>query len=277
MPVNPGIAYQKAEQEYVQARTDSQRLIALKKMLTLVPKHKGSEKLQKQIKEKIAKIRYKKEKEIKQKKAQHTEIIKKEGAAAVVLVGTVNSGKSTLLAKLTNSKVKIAEYPFTTKKPELGIIDYKGIKIQVIEVPAIIKNFNETEKAPYFLSLIKSADLIVLLFKNAEEKKLLDSELSDIEIPKLIYNNEEDFKDRIWNKLDLIKVHTKMPGKKPNYPPVALKKGSTIEDLAEHVHKDFIRNFKFARIWGKSAKFQGQNISLNHVLQDEDTVELHLK
>ena len=277
MPVNPGIAYQKAEQEYVKATTDSQRLIALKKMITLVPKHKGSEKLQKGIKEKIRKLKYKKEKEIKQKKSQHVEVIKKEGAATIVLVGTTNSGKSTLLSKLTNAKVKIADYPFTTKKPELGIMDYKGIKIQVVEIPAIIENFNETEKAPYFLSIINTADLIILFFNNAEEKKLLDSELPGIEIPMLIYNNEENIKDKIWKKLSLIKVHTKMPGKKPNYPPVALEKDSTIEDLAEHVHKDFIMNFKFARVWGKSAKFPGQTVSLNHVLKDEDIIELHLK
>jgi len=277
MPVNAGIAYQKAEQEYFNARTDSQKLIALKRMLSLVPKHKSSEKLQKGIKEKIRKLKYIKEKEIKQKKSQHVDVIKREGAATVVLVGTTNSGKSTLLAKLTNAKVKIAEYPFTTKKPELGIMDYKGIKIQIVEIPAIIENFNETEKAPYFLSIIDTADLMILLFNNAEEKKLLDYELANIEIKKLIYNNEEDIKNKIWGKLSLIKIHTKMPGKEPNYPPVALEKGSTIEDLAEHVHKDFIRNFKFARVWGKSAKFPGQTVSLNHVLKDDDITELHLK
>ena len=75
----------------------------------------------------------------------------------------------------------------------------------------------------------------------------------------------------------LIKVFTKTPGKKRDWPPVALDVGSTIRDLAEAVHKDFIHKFKFARMWGKSARFAGQTQGLNHELMDDDIVEFHLK
>ena len=78
-------------------------------------------------------------------------------------------------------------------------------------------------------------------------------------------------------KIKPIKVKTKTPGKKPDYPPVPLKRGSTIKDLAEHVHKDFIKKFKFARVWGKSVKYDNQRCGLNHILKDDDIVELHLK
>ena len=81
----------------------------------------------------------------------------------------------------------------------------------------------------------------------------------------------------MWRRLNLIKVSTKQPGKKPDYPPVALEKGSQIKNLAEHVHKDFLKNFKFARVWGKSVKYQGQRCGLTHILKDDDIVELHLK
>ena len=149
--------------------------------------------------------------------------------------------------------------------------------MQVVEIPAIVPNFKDTEKGPFLLSLIKQTDLVILLFNNIEEKKMLDHELIDIDKPILIYNNQEKIQDEILSRLDIIKVYTKQPGHKPAYPPIAMKKGSLIEDLAEHIHKDFIKKFKFARIWGKSAAFPGQQLGLKHKLEDDDIVELHLK
>lgn len=277
MPVNAGVQYQLAEEDYRSANTIEEKLKALEKMYATCPKHKSSERLEQEIKGKISKFKKLLEKEKSKKKSTQKISIKKEGAATIVLVGTVNSGKSTLLNKLTNAKARVAEYEFTTKMPEVGILDYKGIKIQVIEIPAIVENFKNTLNGLMFLSIVRSADLIVLLFKTPKEKELLDKELYNVSIRKIIYNNEENFKEIIWNNLDIIKVYTKMPGKKVSYPPVALKKNSCIEDLAEIVHKDFIQKFRFARVWGKSAKFKSQQVSLNHRLEDDDIVELHLK
>ena len=87
----------------------------------------------------------------------------------------------------------------------------------------------------------------------------------------------EDIKQKIWSRLGKIYVFTKQPGKKKDFPPVALEKGSNIEILALKVHKDFVKKFRFARIWGPSAKFDGQQVGLNHVLQEEDIVEFHMK
>jgi len=75
----------------------------------------------------------------------------------------------------------------------------------------------------------------------------------------------------------MIKVYTKEPGKKPKFPPIALKKDSTIKDLAKEIHQDFIKKFKFARVSGNSVKHQNQRCGLNHKLEDEDIVELHIK
>ena len=278
MPINAGIEYAKAESEFNQATTIQEKLQALRKMLATAPKHKGAESLLKEIKTKIARYKGLAEKEKKQKKGSGKSLsIKKEGAATICIVGKVNSGKSTLLKKLTNANVVIAPYPFTTKKPEIGILDYKGIKLQIVEIPAIIESFEYSEIGPSMLAIIRQSDLLIVIFKDKSELKLIDKELYGINIPRVYYYNQDNIKDLIWDNLNLIKVYTKQPGKKQDYPPIALKKASIVKDLAGYVHKDFLRKFDFARIWGKSVKFDGIKVGLEHKLEDEDVIEFHLK
>ena len=278
MPINAGYEFGKAEEEFNQANTIQDKLQALRKMLTTAPKHKGAEALLKGIKEKISKYKQLVEKEKKQKKSSGKSLnIKKEGAASICIVGTVNSGKSTLLKRLTNANVQISIYPFTTKKPEIGTLDYKGIKLQIIEIPAIIAKFEYSELGPSMLAIIKQSDLLIITFKDKEELKLIDRELHDINVNRVYYYNQEDIKDIIWRGLNLIKVYSKQPGKKPDYPPIALKKNSVVKNLAEYIHKDFLRKFDYARLFGNNARFQGQKIGLNFKLNDEDTIEFHLK
>ena len=277
MATNANMGYQKAELDYYKAKTNAEKLQALKIMLREAPKHKSAESLNKNLKERIAKLNdaIRKDKIRRKSAGGHSLAVKREGAAQVCIVGTTNSGRSTLLKKLTNANVDIAPYPFTTKKPEFGIMDCKGIKIQVVEIPAITRNFEQSDFGPTFLSIINHCDLVILTFNNAEEKKLLDKELMDVDKPRIIYNNQDNFPDIIWNHLNLIKIYTKQPGKKKDNPPVAFKKGSTVKDVSELVHKDFFKRFRFARIYGPSAKFDGQTVGLNHKLKDEDTVEIH--
>jgi ribosome-interacting GTPase 1 len=86
----------------------------------------------------------------------------------------------------------------------------------------------------------------------------------------------EDMKQTIYSLLDIIRVYTKAPGMKADLnEPVILKKGSTVEEAAEAIHKDFRRNLKFAQVWG-SGKFDGQRVSRGHVLEDGDIVEFHV-
>jgi ribosome-interacting GTPase 1 len=278
MPINADYEYAQAEKKFQNALTIHEKLQALKEMLSKSPSHKGSENLRKEIKEKIAKYKGLVEKEKKQKKSSGKNLtIKKEGAATICIIGIVNSGKSTLLKKLTNANVAIAPYPFTTKKPEVGVLDYHGIKLQIIEIPAIIENFEYSDLGPSMLAIIKQSDLLIVIFKDKSELKLIDKELHGIDINRVYYYNQDDIKDIIWNNLNLIKVYTKQPGKKADYPPIALKKGSLVKDLAGYVHKDFLRKFDFARIWGESVKFNATKVGLDHKLQDEDVIEFHLK
>lgn len=283
MPINADFHYQKAEEEYLAAGSTEKKILALKKMMTLAPKHKSAESLQMQLKNRLAKLKDQQEKEAKQRKGSGKSkfSIKKEGAATLVLLGVPNSGKSTLLKKLTGVDVKIAGYEFTTTEPVVGILDYHGIKIQAIEIPAIVKHYADVENGAAFLAIVRMADLVVVVKKQAEDISLIEKELRGNDLQKkilVVERNEEleEVKDSIWKSLDMIKVYTKQPGKKPDYPPIAFRKGATIQDLAEHVHKDFSRKFKFARVWG-SAKFPGQVVGLSYKLGDNDEVELHTK
>jgi ribosome-interacting GTPase 1 len=87
----------------------------------------------------------------------------------------------------------------------------------------------------------------------------------------------DELKERIFHALSLIKVYTKTPGKPKDFPPVALHDGDNIESLARIIHKDFIKKFNYARVWGKSTKHEGQKFGLEHELKDEDVVEFHIK
>ncbi|AHF80442.1 OBG GTPase family GTP-binding protein [Thermococcus paralvinellae] len=89
--------------------------------------------------------------------------------------------------------------------------------------------------------------------------------------------NIDAVKDALYELADIIRVFTKSPGEEPAYPPIALKKGSTVLDVAKRIHKDFAKNFKYARVWGKSVKFPGQRVGADHVLEDGDIVEIHAR
>lgn len=276
MPINATYEFGLAEKKFYDASTFEEKLKALQEMLSTAPSHKGSENLRDGIKRKISKYKFLIKKEKQSKKGKTKFSIKKEGVATVCLVGTTNSGKSTLLKKLTGAKVEIAPYQFTTKKPEMGVMDYYGMKIQIIEIPAIFEGFSKSENGPSLLSLVRGSDLMVWMFNTPSEKEILDRELDNVKIPKLIISSDY-VPDQIWKSLNLIKIYTKQPGKKKDYPPIALEKGRKIKDIVSYVHKDFLTKFRFARVWGKSAKFEGQSMGLDHKLEDNDIVEIHLK
>jgi ribosome-interacting GTPase 1 len=88
----------------------------------------------------------------------------------------------------------------------------------------------------------------------------------------------EKVKERIFDTLSFIRIYMKEVGKKPDLDiPLIVKSPATIRTVCEKIHKDFVKKFKYARVWGKSAKFPGQKKSLHHSVQDEDIVEIHLK
>lgn len=276
MPTNVTPEYAKAEREYHEASSIEEEIEALEKMLRELPKHKGTENLESDIKKKLSRLRDKKDKKEESGGEGYGIEIEKQGAARVVLAGPPNSGKSTILKRLTGADVEIEDYPYTTSEPEVGMLDYEGVKIQMVEIPGIVEDYDSTEHGNAFLSIARDGDLILLVYDEDDEREVLVDELKDVNVPKIDYN-EDSVKDDIWENLNLIKVYTKEPRKEKSDTAVALEEGSDIEDLASEIHKRFKENFKFARIWGDSADFPRQEVGLSHELEDDDIVEFHTK
>ncbi len=203
--------------------------------------------------------------------------IEKQGFQ-VCITGYPNTGKSTLLKKLTNADPEIAKYPYTTKEPEVAMMDYEGAQIQLVDLPPIKEN--AAEKQGEIMSIIKNTDgLILMLGEDPEgEKKVIKKELKKVNAkkPTLTVNKGQiPSKEKIFNFFNLIRVYTKEPGEDPDKEnPLVLEKGSTVEEAGEQIHKDFARDMKYVRVWG-SSQFDGQRVEKEHVLEDEDVVEFH--
>jgi len=127
MPANLTPEYGKADQPCRQATTDAEQLVALQAMLATIPKHKGTEKMQADLKHRLSQIRRAETKSA-HSKGPDLFHIPKSGAGQVVLVGPPNTGKSTLLAATTNAVAKIAEFPFTTVVPQPGMWQLGGMQ-----------------------------------------------------------------------------------------------------------------------------------------------------
>ena len=160
MAVNLTPQYLEAEAEYKRAQTAEERLECLKKMWALVPKHKASEKLQAELKTKLSDTREEVEREKKSpKKAGVSYKIPRQGAGQVMLLGGPNVGKSRLLTRLTRATPEVAPYPFTTREPHAGMMEWEDVRVQLIDTPPITADFLEG----YLSSMVRAADASALL------------------------------------------------------------------------------------------------------------------
>lgn len=160
MAVNLPPQYHDAEAEYKKARTPDEKLAALKKMWVILPKHKASEKVQAILKTKISEASDEVE-AVKSgpKKATASYKIPHQGAGTIVFLGGPNAGKSSLLRKLTKATPEVAPYPFTTREPVPGMMDWEDVRVQLIDLPPITADFYE----PYTTDFIRTADAAVLV------------------------------------------------------------------------------------------------------------------
>src|SRR5262245_41639387 len=166
MAVNLTPQYHEAEAEYKKAHTADERLAALQKMWKEVPKHKASEKLQAEIKKKISETKDELEHEKKSpKKGGVSYKVPKQGAGQYVLVGAPNAGKSRLLTRLTRAAPEVAAYPFTTREPHVGMMDWEDARVQLIDLPPITADFMES----YVSSMVRSADAALLMVDLADD------------------------------------------------------------------------------------------------------------
>jgi ribosome-interacting GTPase 1 len=328
MPTNLPPEYFDVEKRYRAARTPAEKLACIEEMLTIIPKHKGTDKLRADLRKRVSKL--KSAAEAKKSIARHESAyhINKEGAGQVVIVGPTNVGKSALVAALTHAAPEVADFPLTTWKPTPGMMPVENIQIQLIDTAPLSKEYVD----PEMMDLIRRCDLVLLMVDlQADPLQQFEDTVSILEgnrivplrlkdrytdrrgicpVPFLIMANKNDdaatdenldifrellgdnwpivaasvttgrnmdfLKATILERLNIIRVYSKSPGKKPDLSsPFVLKIGSTVADFAVKVHLDFATKLKFAKVWGSSV-FDGQMVQRDYVLHDGDVVELQI-
>jgi len=160
MPANLTADYRKAEAAFRQAREPKDRLDCLKEMLRTIPKHKGTDHLQADIKSRIKDMTGElagPAKGGKRKGPVHS--IRPEGAAQVALSGPPNAGKSSLHARLTGSKTETGPYPLTTREPIPGMLPYEDTHIQLIDLPPVSADYMES----WIVNALQPADGVLLV------------------------------------------------------------------------------------------------------------------
>ncbi len=312
MPANLPPQYFIVEAKLKNASTAEEKISIYEELLRIVPKHKGTEKLQKDLKRKIAKL---KKEEKKKPKRESIYLVKKEGAGQVVIVGPPNSGKSSLLNALTNAKARVAPFPFATQIPQPGMMPYENILIQLIDTPPITKNFfpgwlreiiREADGLLILLDLSQEAvfqeiENLKMVFKNwrLENKKMIwvgnkiDLEKGKENVEKIKLKADfpfnikcisvlkriglEDLKKEIFDLLEIVRIYTKSPAKEPNFSqPFILRKGQKVIELASQIHEGLSQNFHYAKLLKKDLK-KPKIVGKDYLLEDEDIIEIHAR
>jgi hypothetical protein len=163
MPANLTPEYERADQRYRQASNDAERLAALEEMLATIPKHKGTEKMQADLKHRLSQLR-KAEAKSAHGKGPDPFHIPKSGAGQVVLVGPPNTGKSSLLAATTHANAKIAGFPFTTVVPQPGMWHFDDVQIELVDTPPLTNEHVPTG----LMGTIRNADMVCVVVEAGE-------------------------------------------------------------------------------------------------------------
>ena len=190
MPTNLPPDYYKAEEQFRKAATNQEKIGWLEEMLSIMPKHKGTDHLKSDLRRKISKLRdadtQKKGGPGRQISAYHFD---KEGAGTVVVLGPANTGKSALVAALTNAKPEVAPYPFSTWGPTPGMAQFENVQIQLIDTPPLDGEFIE----PELYNLIRNADMALLVVDlQADPIEQIEESLAFLEARRIIPQHLQD-------------------------------------------------------------------------------------
>jgi len=309
--------------------------------------------------------------------------VRKSGHATVAIVGFPSVGKSTLLNKITNAQSAVAAYQFTTLTVVPGVMEYRGAKIQILDLPGLIKDASKGKgRGREVLSVVRSADLIILMldvfetniqvlvdelktanlrlnqrppdiviskknrggitvnfttkqstldedlvremmneygFINADiviREDIVEDQLIDyisgnrLFVPAIAIINKTDLvneaylkqiqkrlktwrivpiaaekgiglevlKEELYDALKFIRIYMKPQGMEADMvEPLVIKDGSDVGMICDSIHRDFRKNFRYAQIWGRSARFPGQIVGLDHKVVDQDIVTIIVK
>jgi uncharacterized protein len=364
--------------------TIADEIKAVEEEILRTQKNKATEFHIGRLKAKIAKLKQEQEK---QRAASggggKSFAVKKSGNATVGLVGLPSVGKSTLMNKLTGTESAVAAYAFTTLDVIPGAMEYKGARIQVLDMPGIIKGASSGKgRGREVLAAARASDLILLVLNayNPQELEVILREVVDAGIRlnqrppdiQLVHKDRggidlqattrlthldaaqveaickefrivnativvredvtadqfidklagnrvytrglvvltkadllppeilaeavaevkeqqwrvvpvsamqerglDELKEQLYDTLDFIRVYLRPHRGETDYEePLVITRGSTVGDVCDHLHRDFRRLFRYAQVWGRSAKFDGQHVAVDHVLADEDVLTI---
>jgi small GTP-binding protein len=241
-----------------------------------------------------------------QKRVTHRDSIavRREGAAQIALVGPPNAGKSSLLQALSNIQIKTGAYAFTTTRPVPALTRVGGVLVQLVEIPGLIEGASAGRGgARPLLGVLRGADAILFCHDAGapiDELRAVMDEVSEagIERPGVIAATKSDEADgaalrvafpqlqvvevsvlddasverlrrTIWQLTGLMRVYLRDGGH-----PIALHPPATVRDVADAIHQELGARCTGARVWGPSARFDGQQVGRAHALLDGDTVEI---
>jgi len=163
VPTNVTPQYRSAEQDFREAETREQKIAALERMIALLPKHKGTDKLFSSLKQKLAKL---KSRVVTKKSARSRgPKVQREGAGQVVLLGYPNVGKSALVNQLTNAEPPVADYPFTTRQPVPAMMEAADVQVQLVDLPAVSPDFLDA----WVPDIIRGADAALLVVDGGDD------------------------------------------------------------------------------------------------------------
>jgi small GTP-binding protein len=237
--------------------------------------------------------------------------VRREGAAQVALVGPPNVGKSSVLQALSEIQIRTGDYAFTTLRPVPALTRIGGVLVQLVEIPGLIEGANEDRGGGRaLLGVLRSADAIVFCARagaDPAELRVVIHEVAEagIEKPAFIAVTRADeappeavtalrrafaehvviavsvldeasldrFCDEVWRLTGLIRVRLRV-GDDVDEEPLALHPPATVVDVADLVHHDLADEAVGARVWGPSARFEGQRVGRDHVVADGDSLEI---
>lgn len=199
MAANLTIKYYLAEEAYRRAQSNEERLQRLEVMLQVIPKHKGTDHLQAAIRARVKEARAEVQAERDAPRQGRTFRIPRQGAGTVVVIGAPNSGKSRIVAELTNADPEVADYPFTTRNPFPAMMSCNDVLVQLVDTPPI----SHTPIEPYMVNYVRTADLVVLAFDGSADDAPEDTlnVIHQLETRKTSLSHRTGYDDGDFSKL----------------------------------------------------------------------------